>query len=118
MPQRNLFSNFQASKRTPELVFRLTRLVLMLVDSMVTTILPLHTTTIFGFLDIKTVKNFICIFFRTLCITVRPVKDDALQFFYIDPFSGLVTLRKPLYPGSSKTTYTVSAVRLWFWCTI
>jgi len=32
---------------------------------------------------------------------------DALDYFYIDPYTGLVTVKKLLYPGSTKTDYTV-----------
>ena len=34
-------------------------------------------------------------------------EDDAVDFFYVDPFTGRVTLKQSLYPGA-KTDYTVS----------
>ena len=33
-------------------------------------------------------------------------EDDALQYFFVDTFSGTVTIKKSLYPGS-RTQYSV-----------
>ena len=33
--------------------------------------------------------------------------QNALQYFYVDPYTAVVTLRQLLYPGSTQTSFTV-----------
>lgn len=35
-------------------------------------------------------------------------QEEALEYFYVDPTTGRVTIKKLLYPGSSTKEYSVS----------